>query len=203
MSLEKKSLLDNRYHLLATSSIYTYDDENLTSYADFLRSVSDFCEFLFCLRVALIFGDYRKFGRYVGKDGFVDTEESIHRAGVKQKQIDRQRNANDDSKQTKSANSLSFDFGSVSIAQKEAERNKKFDKDIKVIEDQMIQSKQMERAFKRQDGDVKKEQRTIRQAVREFDQCELQRRVVGAIICIGLEHLMHFKYKFIDHNEPY
>lgn len=91
---------------------------------------------------------------------------------MKQKQIDRQRNVNDDSKQTKSANSLSFDFGSVSIAQQEAERNKKFDKDIKVIEDQMIQSKQMERAFKRQDGDVKKEQRTIRQAVREFDQCK-------------------------------
>ena len=37
MSIEKKSLLDNRYQLLATSSIYTYDDENLTSYADFLR----------------------------------------------------------------------------------------------------------------------------------------------------------------------
>jgi len=34
---EKKSLLDNRYQLLATSSIYTYEDENLTSYADFLK----------------------------------------------------------------------------------------------------------------------------------------------------------------------
>ena len=39
MSLEKKSLLDNRYQLLATSSIYTYDDENLTSYAEFLRFI--------------------------------------------------------------------------------------------------------------------------------------------------------------------
>ena len=34
---DKKSLLDNRYQLLATSSIYTYQDDNLTSYADFLR----------------------------------------------------------------------------------------------------------------------------------------------------------------------
>ena len=42
MSLEKKALLDNRYHLLATSSIYTYDDENLTSYADFLRFVINY-----------------------------------------------------------------------------------------------------------------------------------------------------------------
>ncbi len=33
----------------------------------------------------------------------------------------------------------------------------------------MIKSKQVERAFKRQDGDVKKEQRQIRQSVREFD----------------------------------
>ena len=35
----------------------------------------------------------------------------------------------------------------------------------------MIQSKQVERAFKRQDGDVKKEQRQIRQTVKEFDAC--------------------------------
>ena len=34
---EKKSLLENRYQLLATSSIHTYEDDNLTSYADFLR----------------------------------------------------------------------------------------------------------------------------------------------------------------------
>ena len=34
---EKKSLLDNRYQLLATSSVYTYDDESLISYADFLK----------------------------------------------------------------------------------------------------------------------------------------------------------------------
>jgi hypothetical protein len=36
----------------------------------------------------------------------------------------------------------------------------------------MIKSKQDERAFKRQDGDVKKEQRQIRQSVREFDGCK-------------------------------
>jgi hypothetical protein len=36
---EKKSLLDNRYQLLASSSIYTYEDDNLTSYAEFLRCI--------------------------------------------------------------------------------------------------------------------------------------------------------------------
>ncbi len=33
----KRSFLDNRYQVLAESSIHTYDDENLTSYAEFLR----------------------------------------------------------------------------------------------------------------------------------------------------------------------
>ena len=35
----KKPLLDIRYQLLASSSIYTYDDDNLTSYADFLKYI--------------------------------------------------------------------------------------------------------------------------------------------------------------------
>ena len=47
------------------------------------------------------------------------------------------------------------------------------EKHLKVIEDQMIQSKQNERAFKRQEGDVKKEQRQIRQTVKEFDSSNL------------------------------
>jgi hypothetical protein len=33
----RKPLLDNRYQLLATSSIYTSDDEKLISYVEFLR----------------------------------------------------------------------------------------------------------------------------------------------------------------------
>jgi hypothetical protein len=57
------------------------------------------------------------------------------------------------------------------LAALKPEREKNFEKHLKVIEDQMIKSKQDERAFKRQDGDVKKEQRQIRQSVREFDGC--------------------------------
>ena len=41
----------------------------------------------------------------------------------------------------------------------------------------MIQSKQGERAFKRSENDFKKEQRQIRQAVREFDTCNLENHV--------------------------
>ncbi len=40
---------------------------------------------------------------------------------------------------------------------------------MRAIEDQMIKSKQEERAFKRYEGDVKKEQRAIRHAMRDLD----------------------------------
>jgi predicted RNA binding protein with dsRBD fold (UPF0201 family) len=50
------------------------------------------------------------------------------------------------------------------------DRRKIHDKHLKLIEDQMIQSKQEERGFKRQEGDVKKDQRSIRHALRELDQ---------------------------------
>lgn len=115
----------------------------------------------------------RKFGRYIGKDGYVDTEESIHRANVKQKQIEKLRSTSETGNANRSSNKINFDFGSVNIASKETERSKVNDKQLKIIEDQMIQSKQVERAFKRQDGDVKKEQRQIRQTVREFDSCKI------------------------------
>jgi hypothetical protein len=98
----------------------------------------------------------------------VDTDESIHRAGIKQRQLDKLRSSSENGSKI-GGRSLEFEFGSVSIAKKDTERNKQHEKQLKVIEDQMIQSKQVERAFKRQDGDVKKEQRQIRQAVREFD----------------------------------
>ena len=68
---------------------------------------------------------------------------------------------------------LKFDFTSTDLAITDVERKKKHDKHLKVIEDQMIQSKQGERALKRQEGDVKKEQRTIRHTVREFETSEL------------------------------
>jgi hypothetical protein len=66
-------------------------------------------------------------------------------------------------------NKIKFEFTSAELASMEVEREKKHERHLKVIEDQMIQSKQNERAFKRQEGDVKKEQRQIRQTVKEFD----------------------------------
>jgi hypothetical protein len=69
-----------------------------------------------------------------------------------------------------------INFTSTDISAMEPMRDKINEKHLKVIEDQMIQSKQEERAFKRQEGDVKKEQRQIRQAVREFDQANTKKR---------------------------
>jgi hypothetical protein len=146
MAYDKKSLLDNRYHLLATSSIYTYEDENLTSYADFLK----------------------KFGRFIGKEGYLDANQTIHRANLRQKQLDRTKKNR--SVSPSSSKKINLEFSSaVEVAKHEPERAKRQEKHLKVIEDQMIKSKQDERATKRQEGDVKKERRTINQTMKEFD----------------------------------
>lgn len=112
----------------------------------------------------------------MGKDGFVDAHETIHRATLKQKQLDRLRKSGSEGNLTGSPplnpNKIKFEFTSAELASMEMEREKKHEKHLKLIEDQMIQSKQNERAFKRQEGDVKKEQRQIRQTVKEFESSE-------------------------------
>jgi hypothetical protein len=58
---------------------------------------------------------------------------------------------------------------SADLARSQLERQKEDERQLRVIEEQMILSKQGERAFKRSDGDVKKELRQIRQSVRQYD----------------------------------
>ncbi|CAF4230608.1 unnamed protein product, partial [Rotaria magnacalcarata] len=56
----RPSLLDNRYAAIAETSAYTYDDDDLVNYAEFLR----------------------KHGRYKTKGGYVDASRhirSLHR----------------------------------------------------------------------------------------------------------------------------
>lgn len=108
----------------------------------------------------------------MGKDGFVDAHETIHRAGLKQKQLDRLKKSGSEgglATPPLNPNKIKFEFTSAELASMELDREKKHEKHLKLIEDQMIQSKQNERAFKRQEGDVKKEQRQIRQTVKEFE----------------------------------
>ena len=109
----------------------------------------------------------------MGKDGFVDAQQSIYRATIKQSQLDKAKSLSDGGSPNGSKRKLKFDFSSTDIASSEVERNKQHEKHLKLIEDQMIQSKQSERALKRHENDFKKEQRQIRQAVREFDNRKL------------------------------
>ena len=111
----------------------------------------------------------------MGKDGYVDAEQAIHRASLKQKKNEKYKSFSDNGK----SDNFKINFTSTDIANMEPMREKLNEKHLKVIEDQMIQSKQEERAFKRQEGDVKKEQRQIRQAVREFDQVNTKKRLTA------------------------
>lgn len=126
------------------------------------------------MRILNIF--YRKFGRFLSKDGFVDSEGTIKRSNR------RDRSKEPDTAPVRRSNSDGGDtrrrqqpeqLNSVYVAVAETERAKANEKHLKVIEDQVIQSKQAERALKRKEGDVKKEQRRVRQAVREFDTSKL------------------------------
>jgi hypothetical protein len=158
---DKKSLLDNRYQLLATSSIYTYDDDNLTSYAEFLR----------------------KFGRYLSKDGYVDSDTTVHRSSLKQKDNEKF-NATTTTTTTTNTNTTSAtnnlntykkqsrpttETTLTELVKQNESRQKQHEKHMKLIQDQMIQSKQEEREFKRRENDVKKENRAIRHSMRELD----------------------------------
>ena len=179
---DKKSLMNNRYQLLASTSSRTEhapiaENEESTSYADFLS----------------------KFGRFLSKDGYVDSEQTIHRANLtrpRRKSLSditgggggggggnggvgggigrRHDTANmsmtsSNRTSNKTNKSVTLNMSSVDIASLVPKKDKMYERHLKQIEDQMIKSKQDERAFKRQDGDVKKEQRQIRQSVREFD----------------------------------
>mgnify|MGYP001810906579 CR=1 FL=1 len=111
----------------------------------------------------------RKFGRYISKDGYVDSNQTIHRANLNQVRLERTKRRSNSVDLGKSSRQPRIELSSVDVAKMEPERRKHHEKHLKVIEDQMIQSKQVERALKRKEGDVKKEQRQIRQTVREFD----------------------------------
>lgn len=129
---------------MASSSIYTYEDDNLTSYAEFLR----------------------KFGRFLSKDGFIDASSTINRFKLKQIDNDKQKPF---SVRAKSFTETTKPQSSVEVIKSIQEKQKVHEKHLKLIEDQMIQSKQEGRGFKRQEGEVKKEQRSIRLAIRELD----------------------------------
>jgi hypothetical protein len=105
----------------------------------------------------------------LSKDGYVDAETTLKRADLHDNKPLERRASSENGYESKRARRKPEPITAVLVANTDAERDKTNDKHLKIIEDQMIQSKQAERALKRKEGDVKKEQRQIRQAVREFD----------------------------------
>ena len=108
---------------------------------------------------------FSKFGRFLSKDGFIDASSTINRFKLKQFDNDKQK----PSTRAKSFTETAKTENSVDVIKGIHEKQKVHDKHLKLIEDQMIQSKQEGRGFKRQEGEVKKEQRSIRLAIRELD----------------------------------
>ncbi|CAF0822646.1 unnamed protein product [Didymodactylos carnosus] len=161
----RPSLLDNRYAAIAETSAYTYDDDDLVNYADFLR----------------------KHGRYMTKGGYVDSSRrirSLHRqqddpisssAGVGGSKLPGLlasfgKHATSRSADISPRQRLKTDGQSVIAISANLENKKKeFDKQMRLIEEQMIKAKQVERETKRQEGDIKKEQRSLHHTLRELD----------------------------------
>ncbi|CAF4475099.1 unnamed protein product [Rotaria magnacalcarata] len=166
----RPSLLDNRYSDIAETSVFTYDDDDLVNYADFLR----------------------KHGRYMTKGGYVDSSRrvrSLHRqqedsilsqrptapsrggllAAINKSQLSSV-SAPSITTPKKVKQSTGNELPSVIAISKSLENKKKeYDKQMRLIEEQMIKSKQTEREGKRVEGDVKKEQRHLHHTLKELD----------------------------------
>ncbi|CAF0981483.1 unnamed protein product [Didymodactylos carnosus] len=159
----RPSLLDNRYAAIAETSAYTYDDD-LVNYADFLKN----------------------HGRFMTKNGYVDSKRrirSLHRqqeesisssAGVGSSKLpglfetfgkhSLSRSADITPRQRLTTDGQS----AIAIATNLEQKKKEFDKHMRLIEEQMIKAKQVERETKRQEGDIKKEQRSLHHTLKEL-----------------------------------
>ncbi|CAF4274674.1 unnamed protein product, partial [Rotaria sp. Silwood2] len=167
----RPSLLDNRYADIAETSIFTYDDNDLVNYADFLR----------------------KHGRYMTKSGYVDSSRrvrSLHRqqddlllsqhhaspsrggllASINKSSLSSSAPPPRSTTPKKLKQPTGNELPSVISISKNLENKKKeYDKQMRLIEEQMIKAKQTEREGKRLEGDVKKEQRHLHHTLKELD----------------------------------
>ncbi|CAF3746005.1 unnamed protein product [Rotaria sp. Silwood1] len=167
----RPSLLDNRYAAIAETSVFTYDDDDLVNYADFLR----------------------KHGRYMTKAGYVDSSRrvrSLHRqqddlllsqhqtspsrggllASISKSPLSSSAPLPRSTTPKKLKQSTGNELPSVISITKNLENKKKeYDKQMRLIEEQMIKAKQTEREGKRLEGDVKKEQRHLHHTLKELD----------------------------------
>ncbi|CAF1091658.1 unnamed protein product [Rotaria sordida] len=164
----RPSLLDNRYAVIAETSAYTYDDDDLVNYAEFLR----------------------QHGRYMTKGGYVDSSRRIRSLHRQQDgfQIPKRQTPPSRTGLLASINKSSLSAPAIgttprklktsdenellsplSLSANLENKKKEYDKQMKLIEEQMIKAKQNEREAKRLEGDIKKEQRQLHHSLRDLD----------------------------------
>ncbi|CAF1682823.1 unnamed protein product, partial [Adineta ricciae] len=160
----RPSLIHDRYAEIAQTSVYTYDDDDLVNYAEFLQN----------------------HGRYMTKGGYVDSSRRIR--SLYRQQEGTQLSKHDASstgnlllpslgKSTSSAptttgprKSKGFDLSnSLSTSTNLKNQAKEFEKQMRLIKSEMIKAKKSEREVKRLEGDIKKEQQHLRQSLRKLD----------------------------------
>ncbi|UJR27696.1 hypothetical protein I4U23_008973 [Adineta vaga] len=167
----RPSLIHDRYAEIAQTSVYTYDDDDLVNYAEFLQN----------------------HGRHMTKGGYVDSSRRIRSL---YRQQDGLQLAKHDSSTignpllpslgksssspstlptitTKSQKVKGSDrndlSSSISTSANLKNQAKRFEKEMRLVKSEMIKAKKSEREVKRLEGDIKKEQQNLRQSLRKLD----------------------------------
>ncbi|XP_048761242.1 trichohyalin-like isoform X2 [Ostrea edulis] len=104
--------------------------------------------------------------RKVGPDGFLDSNKYSHSFLLKKDASGRRRAA-----------SVSGHSSVVTLTARIQQDKKDYQRRIKVIEDHMWQHKQEERELKRTEGDIIKNQRTVRHTLRDFENAINKKRM--------------------------
>ncbi|KAL3877890.1 hypothetical protein ACJMK2_035534, partial [Sinanodonta woodiana] len=151
LPFERSSLIHNRYSLLRrpdSAPVPIGEDSGKK------KTSKEYAAFL------------KEHERKAGLDGFVDSNKYSHSYMVK-KDKDKER-----------ARSSSENRASVVHLKARVEKDKKdYDRRIKIIEDHMWQHKQEERELKRTEGDIVKNQRAVRQTLRDYENAITKKRM--------------------------
>ncbi|CAF1093396.1 unnamed protein product [Rotaria sordida] len=199
----RPSLLDNRYAVIAETSAYTYDDDDLVNYAEFLR----------------------QHGRYMTKGGYVDSSRRIRSLHRQQDgfQIPKRQTPPSRTGLLASINKSSLSAPAIgttprklktsdenellsplSLSANPENKKKEYDKQMKLIEEQMIKAKQNEREAKRLEGDIKKEQRQLHHSLRDLDVDATRKRYnAEKHLSKNLEEKDKIEREFVKKREKY
>ncbi|CAF1161642.1 unnamed protein product [Adineta steineri] len=159
------SLLDSRYAAIAETSVYTYDDD-LVNYAEFLK----------------------KHERYMTKGGYLDSNRRVRSLERQQNDSNVPQNQNSSLRNSlpasinkssstptlkpskKSKQPSEIELPSIISVSTNIEHNQKeYDRQLRLIEGQVIKSKENELELKRSERDVKREQRPLHYTLKELD----------------------------------